>query len=304
MFSSISILLIAGHQLGDGTLIDTIPYQFPAYEASREAQRASTKEEYEAAIGDSEFSFSKVRYSSSGLRVVAYFYQPSKKGVKLPTVVFNRGSGPRGDVAPEVISMFHRLAKAGFAVVAPMYRGTDGGEGTDEMGGADLADLINVSSLLRNLSFAAQDKVFLYGESRGAMMVYQALRDGFPCRAASVFGGFTDLDRMLKENPRQLEGVRQLIPDFDSVREEFTKRRSALGWADKLAVPLLIMHGGADQTVNPHHAFRLGEALVAQGREVEFHVYAGDGHVLSKNRLDRDARTVSWFRRHALIADK
>ena len=43
-----------------------------------------------------------------------------------PTVVFNRGSFVVADQAPVLAPLFHYLATKGFAVVAPMLRGSDG----------------------------------------------------------------------------------------------------------------------------------------------------------------------------------
>ena len=102
-----------------------------------------------------------------------------RKGLKRPVIVYNRGSYVRADIAPELLPMFHRLANAGFAVLAPMYRGSDGGEGRDEMGGADLNDLMNVMPVLNQLDSLDTRNVFLYGESRGGMMVFQAIGMAF-----------------------------------------------------------------------------------------------------------------------------
>ena len=72
-----------------------------------------------------------------------------------------------------------------------MYRGSEGAPGRDEMGGADLADLMNIRAVIASLPYADATNTFLYGESRGGMMVLQALRDGFEARAAATVGAFT-----------------------------------------------------------------------------------------------------------------
>ena len=165
-------------------------YAFPAWEAAvklTDVEKYATKDEYVAAC-DSRYVLEKVRYRSDGLAVIAYFYHPRKsEGTKRPVIVFNRGSYVRADIAPELLPMFHRLANAGFSVVAPMYRGSDGGEGRDEMGGADVNDLMNIFPVLSQLDSLDTRNVFLYGESRGGMMVFQAIRDGFPARAAATY---------------------------------------------------------------------------------------------------------------------
>ena len=150
-----------------------------------------TRPPYETAVSDSKFELEKLKYMSGGLKVVAYVYRPKQAGGrKFPAVIFNRGSGPRGDIAPELVVFFHGLAREGFVIIAPMLRQSDGSEGRDEMGGADVDDLMNVAPLARSLAYVDTNNLFMYGESRGGMMTYQAVRKGFPVNAAATFGGF------------------------------------------------------------------------------------------------------------------
>ncbi|HVF66088.1 MAG TPA: prolyl oligopeptidase family serine peptidase [Pyrinomonadaceae bacterium] len=81
-------------------------------------------------------------------------------------------------------------------------------------------------------------------------------------------------------------------------KDELFKTRSAILWAEGLNVPLLIMHGGGDRSVNPEHSLNLAQRLQKLGRVYELVVYAGDNHILSNNKEDRDRRTAGWFKRH------
>src|SRR5574341_592983 len=186
---------------------------------------------YEQARTDRRFEMLRVTYRSDGLPVVAFIYRPSAIGDKRPVVVYNRGSYIRQNAARELLVPFHRLAAAGFVVVAPMYRGSEGAPGRDEMGGADLADLMNIQAVIASLPYADAADMFLYGESRGGMMALQALRDGFPARAAAVVGSFTDLDQYAKEDPQAAALAPKLFPDYDINRAAIIERRSAVRWA-------------------------------------------------------------------------
>ena len=181
--------------LEDGALVERKTYRFPPYEQAVQAtdvERYADKATYEAAVNDNRFEFQKLRYLSDGLKVVAYLYKPKgTDGRKLPAIIFNRPSGVHEDIAPELISLFHRLAGEGFVVVAPMLRQSDGGEGRDELGGADVDDLMNALPLAKSLGFVDMDNLFMYGASRGGMMTYQAINRAFPVKAAAVFGAFT-----------------------------------------------------------------------------------------------------------------
>jgi dipeptidyl aminopeptidase/acylaminoacyl peptidase len=288
----------------NGSLVEVKAYSFPSYERAVEAtdvEMYADKAAYESAVGDSKFELLKLRYMSDGLKVVAYVYKPRRvEGRKLPVIIFNRGSGVRGDIAPELVTFFHRLASEGFVILAPMLRQSDGGEGRDELGGADVDDLMSAAALARSLAYADSNNLFMYGESRGGMMTYQAIKRGFPVNAAAVFGAFTDARELIESHPKQYSPavLKQVWPDYDERKEEIFKARSALNWAEQLNVPLLIMHGGGDWSVNPEQSLSLAQRLQQLGKVYELIVYAGDNHILSNNKEDRDRRAVSWFKGH------
>jgi dipeptidyl aminopeptidase/acylaminoacyl peptidase len=275
-------------------------YECPAWEAAvklTDVERYSTKDEYDAARA-SGYVLEKLRYRSDGLAVIAYFYHPGKtEGTKRPVIVFNRGSYVRGDIAPELLSMFHRLAKAGFAVVAPMYRGSDGGEGRDEMGGADLNDLMNIVPVLSHLGPVDTRNVFLYGESRGGMMVFQAIRDRFPARAAATFGAFTDLGEITSSGSGAAT-ANSIWSDFGERRDEIIARRSALRWSERLELPLLLMHGSKDSSVPVTQTLQLATQLAKMQKEFSLIVFAGGNHSLTRNQEERDRQVVEFFRRY------
>lgn len=289
--------------LSDGRIVADSRYTFPDYgtaAATTDVERYASRDEYESAAKDRRFEFRKITYLSDGLRVICYVYRPEPdRGTRKPAIVFNRGSYVRGDVAPELIAMFHRLARAGYVILAPMYRGSDGGEGRDEMGGADLDDLLNVAPLARRMDFIDSDNLFLYGESRGGMMALQALREGFPARAAAVFGAFTDLRALLGTDPDRYQSlIEQIWPDFQSREEQILRRRSALSWTESIKTPLLLMHGADDSAVPVEQTLRFALRLQRFEKDYELIIFEGADHILSQRRNDRDRRVLEWFERH------
>ncbi|HVF91080.1 MAG TPA: prolyl oligopeptidase family serine peptidase [Blastocatellia bacterium] len=289
----------------NGSIVEIKPYPFPPYdqaEKNTDVENYASRAEYEKAVSDPRFEFQKVKYLSDGLKVIAYLYKPrTTEGLKLPTIIFNRGSVVRSDIAPELVTCFHRLASEGFAILAPMYRQSDGGEGRDEVGGADVNDLMNVLPLARSLQFVDDRNLFMYGESRGGIMTLQAIRNHFPINAAAVFGTITDVEAYIKQHssdPPQYRIVPERIwPDYEKKKEEIIRLRSAIYWPEQLDVPLFIMHGGADPAVAPDHSLSLAQKLQKLGKTYELLIYAGDNHILSNNRLDRDKRAIAWFKK-------
>lgn len=253
---------------------------------------------YERARTDTRFEFLKLTYRSDDLPVVAFVYKSKASSDRRPVVVYNRGSYVRQGAARELLVPFHRLADAGFVVVAPMYRGSEGAPGRDELGGADLADLMNIRAVIASLPYADTANVFLFGESRGGMMVLQALRDGFEVRAAATVGAFTDLGAYLEQDPQAAAAAAKILPGFEANRDAHLERRSAVRWANRISAPLLIMHGGNDGTVSPSHALNLGLALQRAGKPYELAIVAGARHVMDPFEAERDQRAIQWFRRH------
>ena len=272
--------------------------QLPDYEAVRGIRRYATPDEYNETRADQRFRLERMTYTSDGLRVSAYVYRPARATDRLPVIVFNRGSWVVKDQAPALLTMFRRLGNAGFLVLAPMLRGSDGAEGRDEMGGAELADISNAVAAARSRYEADFDNLFLYGESRGGMMVFLALQRGMPARAAATFGTITDFELHFGEAPDQAALAPRIWPDYELKKAEILRTRSALKWAEDLRVPLLLLNGGADQTVSPSQAMMLAARLQQLKYPYAVTIYAYDNHALTANRVDRDQRVVEWFKHH------
>jgi dipeptidyl aminopeptidase/acylaminoacyl peptidase len=295
---ALCLLMLATTIRTQGIVVDRRPYEIPAYESVKGVERYASRDEYETAARDGRFRLEKLTYLSGPLQVFAYLYAPVRSAGAQPAVVFNRGSFVRGEFAAELLATFHRLAEAGFVVLAPMYRQSGGAEGRDEMGGADLADLMATVGVAQALGVIDARNLFMYGESRGGMMTYQAIRDGYPLRAAAVYGAFTDLRALLESSPQARAAAPTIWPGYPANADAIHQRRSALMWPEQLHTPLLILHGGNDRDVSPSQSLALAARLEQLGKPYELVVRAGANHTLANWRVERDAHVVGWFRRH------
>ena len=292
---------VAAQRPADGQLVADRSYRFPAYAEltavqQREVGRSMlTGAAYDSLRAVASPHFRKVLYGSDGLRVVAYLLHDDAPNGLRPVVIYTRGSFIAGDMAPGLLATMWRYADAGYMVLAPQYRGSDGGEGTDEMGGADVADLHNAITLAKSLPGVDTTRVYLYGESRGGMMVFQALRDGAAVTAAATVGAFTDLDSLLAADPRSAAAAAQIWPDYDSRRAQIADRRSAARWPEALKRPLLILHGSSDPQVSPQQSLRLASALQRLGAEYELRILSGGSHTMSERGVQRDGAVMQWF---------
>src|SRR5215204_5060395 len=269
---------------------------------SRLVSRLPSKDEYERRRAYAGFECQRIKYLSDGLKVVGYIWRPRNTiGKKLPLIIYNRGGNREfSKLTPWMQYGFYDFVSSGFVVIGSQYRGNDGGEGREEFGGADVHDVLNLIPLAKSLGYVDMSNIFLFGHSRGGMMTYLALKNNIAVNAAATTGGLANMVAGIDNRPLLIERVyRQLIPDFDTRREELIRARSAVYFADKINTPLLILQGNADWRSNTSdHALALVQKLQEFGKTYELIVYSGDDHALSLNRADRDKRIVDWFRKH------
>jgi dipeptidyl aminopeptidase/acylaminoacyl peptidase len=277
------------------------PVTVPAFDVEPGHQWSSSREEYEAARADERYAFEQFTYQSEGLTVGAYLYRPRKRNAsRLPVIVYNRGSYTRPNgFAGEMLVMANRYGQAGFIVIAPHYRGSNGWQGRDEMGGAEIADLMNIVPLLARIEGADASRVYLSGESRGGMMVYQALREQFPAKAAAVWGAFTDLESVIAPGSLEARLAPQIWPDLEQNRDAIIDRRSAVRWANRIRTPVLIMHGTADEDIPVEHSQRMAAELSRLGRTHRLLLFEGQQHRIGGRGADRDAAAIDWFGRNS-----
>jgi dipeptidyl aminopeptidase/acylaminoacyl peptidase len=283
------------------SIVTQAPCQFTTFEAqSAYTKRVYTEHEFEKAKTSVTIECSKVTYLSDGLRVVGFIVRPLAGGNRYPVIVYNRGGLLHiGKIDTPHILDFYDLAAHGFVVVASQYRGNDGGEGREEFGGADVNDVINLRNLAASLPYADPRNIFFFGVSRGGMMTFLALRRGAVANAAVVLGAVLDVEDAAQFTKQRAPGIakaiEKLIPDYGPAA---LRERSVTEWPGQVNVPILIIHGGADEEVPTLQALAFATKLDNLRKPYELVVYANDTHEVTNNRQDRNSRIIAWFKRH------
>jgi dipeptidyl aminopeptidase/acylaminoacyl peptidase len=290
----------------DGEIVSLRPRPpLPAYESLNQFGRSYFQPpEYEETRTQTAFDVLEIRYISGASEVEGLLLRPRNPGGRRwPAIIYNRGgTGDYGRLDDLTVVDLYLLAKAGFVVIASDYRFRGAAAKRDEWGGADLDDVINLLPALRSLDYVDPDRFFMLGLSRGGTMTYLALKRGVPVRAAAVIAGPSDLEALGKARPEFVDGDEtydgwaKVWPDYAHRAAEHYRERSAVQWADKITVPILILHSRQDRLLPVEHALRMAQALQAAGRTYALHIYSNDGHSLPRNRADRNRQIIDWFR--------
>jgi len=120
-------------------------------------------------------------------------------------------------------------------------------------------------------------RIFLAGHSAGAHIAALLALDDHYLAAEGM-------DRVAIDGLIGLAGPYDFLPIRDpTVQAIFATRDKAstqpITFADRAASPALLLHGEADQTVDPKNSLRLAAAIAAAGGAAAAHLYPDVGHV-------------------------
>jgi len=233
----------------------------------------------------------KIRYKSQGHWVVGFIVEPKGKG-KAPVIIYNRGgSNDFAMITEEVVkTRLQKFASWGYIVFASQYSGNDGGEGKDEMGGSDLADVLNLKKLIETHPRADARRIGMYGISRGGMMTYMALRKVKWIKAVATIAGMSDLVSM---ETFRLEMKGHFKRMFGGSKKEKIKR-SAAYWAEEIKTPLLLQHNIFDPKVDIKDSLKVW----AKAKNARLEIYKGSSHGIKEYRNDVDKKMRAWFKKY------
>jgi dipeptidyl aminopeptidase/acylaminoacyl peptidase len=251
--------------------------------------------------------------SHDGLRISARLYLPAPElgyQGKRPVIFYIHG-GPQSQERPDFtwfsMPLIQFFTLNGFAVWVPNVRGSSG-YGLAYMkrvdldwGGQDRLDHVAAVEVLRSDLRLDVDRAGVMGRSYGGYMtltlagrhpqLWQAAVDMF-----GPYNLFTFIDRLpeaWKTYFHQVIGH----PDKD---HDVLVERSPSTYLGNLACPMLVIQGANDPRVVERESRDVVETLRAQGKNVDYVVYADEGHdvITFANKVDCYTRITEFFKQH------
>ncbi len=229
-------------------------------------------------------------YTSDALKIKGFILFPQKKLNINPVIIVNRGgTGDYGKITIEYLKFLEFFTRTGYIVICSQYRGSDGGQGKDRMGGDDIFDILRLYEILKELPCADLNRIGMYGVSRGGMMTFQSLIRVEWIKAAVVLAPPVDEFDMAKWRKDWDEHQKDTYGASDI--EKY--KRSALSWPEKFPkVPLLIFHGLLDTVTNPQKSVELYTKLKECGVPVFLDIIPDGNHLISKIT---SKKTIEWL---------
>jgi len=243
-----------------------------------------------------------------GMQIPAYLTLPAKMDGPQPTVVVIHGGPALRDYwgwDREV----QFLAHAGYVILQPQFRGSDGfGRKFREAGygqwGLSMQDDITdgVEYLIRE-GITDRNRICIYGASYGGYAALWGLvktPDLYRCGVS--FAGVSDIEYMFRDSSDASgdkvarEIMRFRIGDAKLNKAQFDAV-SPLKHADQIKAPVLLMHGDEDKRVPISHSTKMRAELAERKKTYEWWVFEEEGHGLSKpiNQITLTSKLLNFF---------
>ncbi|MEE8660730.1 Acylaminoacyl-peptidase [Acetobacteraceae bacterium EV16G] len=212
-----------------------------------------------------------------------------------PPLIVTAHGGPTAAANPAFSFKVQWWTTRGFALLDVNYRGSSGWgrayrqalEG--EWGARDVTDCIDAVRYICDQGLADPKRCVIRGGSSGGLTVLQclALSDIF-CAGTSLYG-VADLMTLVAETHKfESRYLDRLIGPLPATRHLYTSR-SPVHHAAQINVPVLFLHGDADQVVPLAQAEEMYQRLKDHGVTTEIKIYPGEGHGFRQAETLRDS---------------
>ncbi|MDO6774484.1 prolyl oligopeptidase family serine peptidase [Shewanella sp. 3_MG-2023] len=224
-----------------------------------------------------------------GLEIPSYLTLPKGREAKnLPTIIFPHG-GPNSYVGEEFDYWAQFFANRGYAVLQMNFRGSAGyglkftTAGHKNWGKEMQTDVEDGTRYLIDQGVADPNNICIVGASYGgyaAMMAAAKTPELYQCVIS--FAGVADVEDLVKLSRfyTSHEMTKKVLgDDYDDLYE-----RSPIYHADKINVPILLIHGDNDKVVQVSQSRDMYRKLTSLDKQVEYVEIDNANHNLSNNQ--------------------
>lgn len=249
-----------------------------------------------------------VSYLSGNLRIFGLLSIPNTANNvnKVPAIILDHGyvvSDEYKSDEPRYAPYFDFLAKNGYVVFKPDYRGFGNSDGYPESyyySSGYLIDILNAVSSIERLPYVNSEKIGMWSHSKGGNLALRCLVVTQKIRAsviwAGVVGTYEDIYynsrekviAQLTQAPQDLDlskttlGVRgKLVEKYGkpNLHSSFWRSVDPYAFIKDINTPIQLHHGTADKTVPINFSIRLRDALKENKKVVEYFSYQDVDHI-------------------------
>lgn len=242
-----------------------------------------------------------------GLPLHGYLTRP--RGAGPHALVVMPHGGPHGvRDGWESDSEVQLLASRGYAVLQVNFRGSDGygvdfqTAGYREWGGKIQDDITDATRWAIEGGIADEERICIVGASFGGYSaLMSAAREPALYRCAVGFAGVYDLELLYSSGdlPRSRLGRSYLVEAVGNDRE-LLRAHSPVHHAERIAAPVLLIHGREDWRADFQQAKRMRAALDQAGKRYEWVALKGEGHGIYSDEVRKETyeRILAFLAEH------
>ena len=212
---------------------------------------------------------------------------------------------PHGGPTWQVIDFWNPSVAAfvsrGYICIAPNVRGSTG-YGMDfqranyqDLGGGDLQDEVYATRFLEATGYVSPKKIGITGASYGGFMTLMAIGKTPDIWAAAVdLFGVIDWKTMLQNSDPELQQHTKALLGDPVKDARVYQATSPITYIHNAKAPLLVLQSDNDPRVPKEEAVQVVDLLKKDGKIVDAHYYANEGHGLEKreNQIDSIRRKI------------
>lgn len=225
--------------------------------------------------------------ASDGTEVPGYLTVPTGAEKKnLPLIVMPH-DGPLARDTFQFSFLRTFLANRGYAVLQMNYRGSSG-FGTQwreaaeqDWGGISYSDINDATRWAVSEGIADPKRICIMGWGFGGYAaLLGAARNGDTYKCAVSINGFSDLQALQEQG--QVTGDKEARRNQIGTDSAKLKANSPIENADKINIPVLLVHGGKDWQVQEDQSKAMAKALQRAGKKVDLVLIKGANHELER----------------------